>query len=226
MHRSTRYRHNRSPGLLDRYSDNPGHNLNLVKIPSGSADRRVTRRIRWSREAHLGSVLRLEVRNRTKIQALCNSRAFGEISPLDPTGILVRSIGDAERDITFQLVDEQVARIETLQAERNLEVVGASLHLPLDFLLRSRTQVHVELVVLCNFPNLNRVIRTASDCEAVVAVSVLGLYELQHVQAGPDARPCWRSLLPHRGDKLHIQHGYGLMNHTLRIEARLRSHQH
>ena len=82
-------------------SDDVQQDLNLVKIPSGSADRRVTRRIRWSREAHLGPVLRLEVRNRTKIQALCNSRAFGEISPLDPTGILVRSIGDAERDITF-----------------------------------------------------------------------------------------------------------------------------
>ncbi len=60
--------------------DDVHHNLNLVKIPSGGADRRVARRIRWSRKTHLRPVLRLEVRERTKIQALCNSRAFGKIS--------------------------------------------------------------------------------------------------------------------------------------------------
>ena len=42
--------------------DDVQHDLNLVKIPSGSADRRVARRIRWSREAHLRPILRLEVR--------------------------------------------------------------------------------------------------------------------------------------------------------------------
>jgi hypothetical protein len=115
-------------------SDDVHRHLNLVKISSGSADRRVTRRIRWSREAHLRPVLRLEVRERTKIKALRNSRAFGKVNPLDPTGILVRPIGDVERDIAFQPVDEQVAGIEPLQTKRNLEVVGAGLGISLKFM--------------------------------------------------------------------------------------------
>ena len=111
--------------------------LHFVQIPSRSADRGITWDIRRCRQPHLWPILRLKVGKRTQSgYALINNRALGPIRPFEPAGILVWPVLDIERDISIKRIDEDVARIKSLQSERKLEVVRASLNQPPNLLLR------------------------------------------------------------------------------------------
>jgi len=144
-----------SDALDATISRNCQAHLNLVHISSRGANARIARDIRRSRQAHLRSILWLEIDQRTSGLALQSCRAFRPVCPLNPSGVLVGPILDIERNASVQRVDEDVARIKPLQSKRNLEVVGASMDQPLNILFPIN-QVVVELLALADFPNLNR----------------------------------------------------------------------
>ena len=90
-------------------SSNREAHLNLVHVSCRCADARIARDIRRSRQSHLRPVLRLEIGYRTSRLTLQCCRAFSPICPLNPSGILVWTILDVERNVSVQRVDENVA---------------------------------------------------------------------------------------------------------------------